>query len=118
MTTTLTPRQARGLELASQSRFPEASEAASKLRELENADRSQLYNAACVLALCAASIKSEQDELSKEQSKQRKKWIGSALAALKQAIDAGWDDMKHTQQDSDLSILRELPEFLELIRDR
>jgi hypothetical protein len=36
---------------------------------------------------------------------------GDAMAALRQAIELGYDDFAHMATDSDLDALRDLPEF-------
>ena len=106
----------RGTQFTKRSHFTEAAQAATKLRELENADNGHLYNAACVFSLCAASIRAaEGSELTAEQTTQRQTWINEAIAALKQSIAKGWTDFAHMQQDPDLTILRDLPEFKALI---
>ena len=38
-----------------------------------------------------------------------------ALTALKAAIDAGYDNFEHLQQDADLAALREHPDFKTLL---
>ncbi len=109
----------RGIEFAKRSRFVEAAQAAVKLGETEGADCDRLYNAACVFCLCAASIKgADGGELSGEQIEQRQAWINASLVTLKKSIDAGWDDFAHMRQDSDLAILRDLPEFKTLFPDK
>ncbi len=102
----------RSIEFASQKNFTEATKAARKLRELKESDDGNLYNAACVFALAAASIEpAEGDELNSKQSEQRQAWIDEAITSLKQSIAAGWDDFDHMRADTDLTILRDLPEF-------
>ena len=106
----------RGIQRAKKLQFPDAAQAAAKLCELADADNGKLYNAACVFSLCAASIKAEEgSELTAEQVAQRQTWINDAIAALKQSVAKGWTDFAHMQQDSDLTILRDLPEFNVLI---
>jgi tetratricopeptide (TPR) repeat protein len=39
-----------------------------------------------------------------------------ALQALTRAVDLGWVDADHAAEDSDLSCLRELPDFAALLR--
>ena len=67
---------------------------------------------------CAVRIKSEQDELTTDQSAERQQHIADALATLREAIAAGWKDFAHLQKDPDLIPLRDLPEFQELIKPR
>ena len=79
---------------------------------MKESGNSNFYNAACVFALAAASIKPDDgDKLTAEQSKQRQTWIDESMATLKQSIEAGWDDFDHMRADTDLTILRKLPEF-------
>ncbi|MFN9717369.1 MAG: tetratricopeptide repeat protein [Planctomycetota bacterium] len=106
----------RGIHLTKRSRFPEAAQAAAKLKELDHATNVQLYNAACMFSLSAASVKAEEGkELTAEQTAQRNEWINAALATLKQSINKGWSDFAHMQQDSDLAPLRDFPEFKAMI---
>lgn len=106
----------RAISFTQQSIFVEAAQAASKLVELKEADEGQLYNAACVFCICASAIPANQtDELSVDQEKAREKYLSDALATLKLAIQAGWDDFAHIQEDPDLKILRDRPEFSKLI---
>ena len=103
----------RAIELNVQSRYTEAAQAAAKLRELDNVDKDQLYNAARVFSRCAASIKPEDGAkvLTAEKVKQRQAWIDDALASLRHAIAAGYKDFDHMQKDADLASLRSSPEF-------
>lgn len=106
----------RAIEFARRNRFTEAAQAATKLRELSNAAKGHLYNAACVYSLCAAAMKAEDgEELSDEQTKLRQQYIADALATLKESIAVGWDDFEHMQGDPDLAVLRNFPEFKKLI---
>ena len=102
----------RAIEFATRKDYATATQAASKLRELENAENGNLYNAACVFALAAASVKAaEGEELATEHSEQRQTWINEGMATLKQAVDKGWADFDHMRIDTDLTVLRDLPEF-------
>lgn len=106
----------RGAQFAKQSRFSEAAQAADKVRELDASTSDKLYNAACVFSLCAASIKAaEGEELTAEQTEQRETWVNDAIATLKQAIAAGWDDFDYMQKDEDLATIRDRPELKALI---
>ena len=108
--------EARGRQLTIRSRFMEAAQAARKLASLETASREQLYNAARVFGLCAASIQpTDDDQLSQEQSVQRQEWINEAIAVLRRAIADGFVDFDQMEQDSDLTVLRDQSEFRALI---
>jgi len=108
--------ETRGMMMIRRSNPAAAAEAANKLRELQNATHMQLYNAACVLSLCAATVQAaDGQELDAAQSTQREAWIVEALETLKQSIEKGWADFAHMQQDPDLTILREHEEFKALL---
>ena len=108
----------RGTQSVQAGRAADAVQAVAKLRELGTATAGQLYNAACVYSLCAAAIKPEPDPLTAEQSSARQQHIAAALATLREAITTGWKDFAHMQTDPDLTPLRDLPEFKELIKPR
>jgi tetratricopeptide (TPR) repeat protein len=116
--------------LAKEKRFDEIPQTADKLRGLAIEDplagllsgflgltRSEnLYNAACGYAICAAAIEPpEGEELTPEQQTQRQEYIDLALACLRESIAAGYSDFEHMQQDPDFDVLRDLPEFEELL---
>jgi tetratricopeptide (TPR) repeat protein len=105
--------EARAVECLRRERFEEAARAARQLREVAGASANQLYNAACVLARAADAIQPAegQRELTDAQALRRDACTRDALATLREAIDAGWDDFEHLRQDEDLALLRELPEF-------
>ena len=105
----------RGTQSVQAGRVADAVQAVAKLRELGTATAGQLYNAACVYSLCAAAIKTEPDALTAEQSAARQQHIADALATLREALAAGWKDFAHMQKDPDLTPLRDLPEFQELV---
>lgn len=106
----------RGIECCKRQRFAEAEQATTKLLELSNATSAQLYNAARVFSLCAAAIKAEEGtELTTDRTTKRQQLIQQSPASLKLAIDKGWNDFAHMQQDSDLAPLHDLPEFKALI---
>ena len=108
----------RGTQSVQAGRAADAAVAVARLRELGTATAGQLYNAARVYSLCAAAIKPDPDPLTAEQSAARQQHIAAALATLREAIAAGWKDFAHMQKDPDLTPLRDLPEFQELIKPR
>jgi tetratricopeptide (TPR) repeat protein len=67
-----------------------------KLVRLDPENPTAHYNLACSLALC------------------RKR--PDALRSLRQALALGYDDLDWMQQDPDLDILKDDPEFLQLLR--
>jgi tetratricopeptide (TPR) repeat protein len=44
--------------------------------------------------------------------------VSGALAMLRQAIRLGYDDFGHIETDPDLDVLRDLPEFSKLLKQR
>ena len=96
-------------------RTNDAVQAVSKLRELGTATANQLFNAARIYSLCAAGIKAEKDELTAGQAAERQKHIADALETLREAIKTGFKDFAHLQKDTDLTVLRDLPEFKALL---
>ena len=67
-----------------------------KLVRLDPANPTTHYNLACSLALC--------------------KKRPDALRSLRKALSLGYDDLDWMQQDPDLEILKNDPEFLQLLR--
>ncbi len=108
----------RGQQLTKEGRVAEAIQAVSQLRLQEGATGGQLYDAACVFSRSAASIQApEGKDLTAEQAAQRQAWISDALAALKQALAAGWTNLDHVRLDPDLAILRDFPEYQALVQE-
>ena len=108
----------RGTQSVQAGRVADAVQAVAKLRELGTATAGQLYNAACVYSLCAAAIKPDPDALTAESRRAgtaRQQHIAAALATLREAIAAGWNDFAHMQKDPDLAQLRDMPEFKALL---
>ena len=109
----------RGTQSVQAGRAADAVQAVAKPRELGTATAGQLYNAACVYSLCASRLGAAPSlPLTAEQSSARQQHIAAALATLREAIAAGWKDFAHMQKDPDLTPLRDLPEFNELIKRR
>ena len=124
-------------ELAKQKRSADVAQAAAKLQELaasaekgndNEQQRRMLYNAACGYGQCAklsagwdgkspasGDQNPEAVELSAEQQAERERFTTIALTALKAALDAGFDNFEHLQQDADLAALREHPDFKTLL---
>jgi len=82
----------RAYNLYNNERFAEAAEAFRKAAEEGHRPATSLYNAACSHALLGDSP--------------------HALQALKEAIDAGWDDMEKIAEDSDFDPIRSDPAFV------
>lgn len=106
----------RGVELLRERRTVEAIDAVEKLRGLKASTAEHLYKAACVYSLCAAVIvERDGPDLTVEKQAERDKHLSDAVAALKQAIAAGFTDIDRMQKDPSLTLLYELPEFQVLL---
>jgi tetratricopeptide (TPR) repeat protein len=106
----------RAIQCCQRKRFVEAEQAAEKLCELAQATDGNLYNAACVYALCAMAIASPEDsELAADDKSRKEILLAKSVGALQKAVEKGWTDFDHMRQDSDLAPLRELPEFKALV---
>jgi hypothetical protein len=57
----------------------------------------------------------EAPELTPEQQAERDRFVTLALTALKAAVEAGFDNFEHLQQDPDLAALREHPDYKALL---
>ena len=94
----------------------DVAQAAAKLRELKPPRKENLYNAACGYGLSAKLAAGwdgrspfpppggKPPELTPEQQTAQKQHLEDALACLRAAIAAGWDDFKHAQQDPDVRL--------------
>jgi tetratricopeptide (TPR) repeat protein len=103
-------------QLARAGRFAEIPQSAAMLSNLDAENPDNLYIAACGYALCAKAIHvAEGTELTPEQQTQPQEYIDLAVTCLRESIAAGYGDVEHLRQDPDLAVLRELPEFEELI---
>jgi hypothetical protein len=74
-----------------------------------------LYDAACIRAVTAATIRAA-DETGLA-AKEADAEADRAMAWLKQAVAAGWNDVAHMKQDTDLDSLRERDDFKSVMRD-
>ena len=84
-------------------------------RELEAALKNQPqdsdlhYDAACAYALASQAVARKDQARSKSLSER-------ALSLLRKAIENGYADYRHMQEDADLDPLRELPAFAEIMK--
>lgn len=109
----------RAAEFAKQRKFDAAAQAAAKYREIAQATTDgkadQLYNAACAYGLCATAVQPAKGEtLTETEQARRTGYLDLSLTCLKEA--AGYDNFEHARKDSDLAVLRDLPEFQKLIK--
>lgn len=85
----------RGMKLYDEKKYPEAATVLAALMKVKRADPGMLYNLACCLALAGRG-----DE---------------AVAALADAVDAGWRNYGQTGADPDLAAVRDRADFRALV---
>jgi serine/threonine protein kinase/predicted negative regulator of RcsB-dependent stress response len=107
----------RATEMLKRGELAQAVQAGDKLRALEPQDKDNLYNAACVYALCAEFVTQDKPTPTDAEQAERQKFLTLALDTLKASVAAGWDDPEFIAQDKDLAALRELPEFQAILTD-
>ncbi|MGO9462634.1 MAG: protein kinase domain-containing protein [Isosphaeraceae bacterium] len=89
--------------------------AGEALEKLQDALKSQpkdvdlAYNAACAYSLAAQA-------LGKKDQAKRQSLADRAIGVLKTAIENGYSDYNHMQEDADLDPIRDLPAFGEIIQ--
>ena len=99
----------RATELAKRGRITDVAQAGAKLRELTPKSSNNLYNAACAYGLSAVlAVKSKPTPTPAEEA-DRKRFVDLALACLKEAIGAGFQNFGYMKQDTDLAALRVCP---------
>jgi tetratricopeptide (TPR) repeat protein len=87
----------RGYDFYHADRYPEAAAAFQKAAQMGYRADAALYNAAC-----SYSLNDDHD---------------NAMKYLALAIEAGWDDMDHIAEDSDLDPVRSDPRFAQVVKD-
>jgi hypothetical protein len=86
---------------------------AAMWENLKRADGNSLYRAACIRAVTAAVLRAA--EPSGEGGRQADTEADQAMAWLKQAVAAGFNNAAHLKQDRDLDALRGRADFLKLV---
>jgi hypothetical protein len=106
-------RLQRAISLAHAGEHARAVAETNALTEGKDVPGSTLYDAACVCALAAASVK--------DDAKLSEQYVGRAVALLRQAQTAGYFKQKaniaHMKKDSDLRALRTRPDYRELLKE-
>ncbi len=117
----------RAAEFSKRGQLADVAQAGAKLRELSataeagNAYSQKagiLYGAACAYGLCVTLSETTNPQPTESELAERKMFIDLALACLKDAVDAGFDNFNHMQKDDDLKSLRDLPDFITLSRSK
>lgn len=118
-------RVARTLDAATAD-FLDMLEMADGLRQHAGGRPNELYRAACGYAVCvwlldrppsgSGSAPTEKKRaLSPQEQATHAKYLKLALNMLEEAIAAGYNDAEMMSQDDDLEVLRELPEFKNML---
>ena len=88
---------------------------AEMLEKMKRTDANTLYNAACMRAVTAAVIRGA--DKSPAASKEADAEADRAVAWLKQAVAAGFNNAAHLKKDTDLDALRQRPDFRKLLAE-
>jgi len=67
---------------------------------------------------CAYSLRSGKHPNGAEGKKAQEADIAKALDHLERAIQSGWEDLEHLEQDSDLNPLRAEPRYKKILKER
>jgi serine/threonine protein kinase/tetratricopeptide (TPR) repeat protein len=94
-----------------------AADVAAQLTQAAVDQRVDVYNAACIWARCA-DLAGRDPRLSEAQRQERAKAPGDrAMAALRQVVQNGYEDVAHMKKDSDLDALRPRSDFQRLLAE-
>jgi tetratricopeptide (TPR) repeat protein len=95
----------------------EAAAVALEWGQLSRGDADQLYQVACDLARCLPLVGKGQAVLSAAQQAERRKYADQALAALREAVAAGYRDVGRLRTAPALEPLRSLSGFQKLLNE-
>jgi tetratricopeptide (TPR) repeat protein len=102
--------------LVKEQKLSAAVESAAKIKERAGDNQDQLYNAACLYALCARAAKQANSPLAGAPGSE--KLANEAMALLKQAIAKGHKNaVADVKGDMDLDALREREDFRKLLSE-
>jgi serine/threonine-protein kinase len=94
-----------------------AAETAGQLIQAAVDPANDLYNAACIFALCVP-LAEHDSRLSESQRKEKARgYAERALATLRQAVQKGYEDVAHMKKNTNLDPLRSRPEFQKLLKE-
>ena len=96
--------------LALHGRHAEAADAADALAARWPKDAETVYQCACVHALAAGAVKGD--------ATLADHYAVRAVALLRQAADAGYNNSQTVQKDHDLDALRDRADFKDLLKER
>jgi tetratricopeptide (TPR) repeat protein len=100
------------------SRPAEAVAAMRECRDLWPDNSAELYRVACGIARCIPHVgPGKAAELTPAGQAELQRSADEALAVLRQAVDAGYDDAARMGEDPDLAPLRQRPEFGKILAE-
>jgi len=104
--------------LADRGQHAGVTETAEALRGILPGDPKALYNVACCYALCVPLVgpKPAPDQLTPDERALRRQYADRAVAALKEAVERGFKDLKLLESDSDLAAIRAREDYRELVQ--
>jgi serine/threonine protein kinase/tetratricopeptide (TPR) repeat protein len=91
--------------------------AAAEYEALKPSEPGELYDAACCRAVCAAVILEDPRTPEAEASRLAREQADLAMAWLHKAVAAGFTNVEHMKQDTDLEALRERDDFKSLLAE-
>jgi serine/threonine protein kinase/tetratricopeptide (TPR) repeat protein len=96
-------------------KLPAAVESAAKMNERAGEEAEQLYDVACMYALCAQAA--TQARSPARGAPGSGELAAEAMALLKQAVAKGYKNAAHMNEDKDLDVLRQRAEFKKLLAE-
>jgi hypothetical protein len=98
-------------------KLPESVAVTQDRQKLWPKDAGQLYRVAGELGESAKAVGKGKTDLSTDEEKQRGQYLDLAMAALRQAMDAGFKDGERAAKDAALELLREREDFKALVTE-
>src|SRR5262249_57720154 len=77
----------------------------------------QLYSVACEFALCVPLVGKGKADLSTAEQAERRQYAQQAMAALRQAVTAGYKDADQLTKDVNLASLQSREDFQKLLTE-
>jgi tetratricopeptide (TPR) repeat protein len=111
-------RLKRATDLANKGHHAQAAAEAALLAEAKPASAGLLYDTGCVYALCVAAVQKDAQTAAAEREKLAEDYARRAIALLRRAVQAGFNDLKHLKTgDPDLESLRSREDFQKLVAE-
>jgi serine/threonine protein kinase len=98
-------------------RLADAAATARERQQLFPGEPDEMYVTARQLALVAAWVGRSKQKLSPQEQAERRRYADEALGLLRQAVEHGYKNVQQMEKDPALGVLRERPEFAEILAD-